>query len=114
MKELDELIPNSKLNKGEKTHWNNTTLVSRTPHTHNSAVSTPFYTYMWAEPTVKLPCSRRGNRDMYIASVTPYSLQTVNCQFVNFVHLEKGLITYTVLHFAVLLITVTVTCVGVW
>ena len=27
---------------------------------------------MWAEPTVKLPCSRSDNRGMYIASVTPY------------------------------------------
>ena len=27
---------------------------------------------MWAEPTVKLPCSRRDNLGMYVASVTPY------------------------------------------
>ena len=29
---------------------------------------------MWAEPMVKLPCSRRGNHMMYIVSVTPYIL----------------------------------------
>ena len=27
---------------------------------------------MWVEPTVKLPCSRRGYHKMYIVSVTPY------------------------------------------
>ena len=27
---------------------------------------------MWAKPTVKLPCSRRGYHEMYIVSVTPY------------------------------------------
>ena len=28
---------------------------------------------MWVEPMVKLLCSRRGNYDMYIVSVTPYT-----------------------------------------
>ena len=46
-------------------------LVSRN-HTDNSVVSTPFYTSMWAEPMVKHLCSRRGDHEMYIASVTPY------------------------------------------
>ena len=32
------------------------------------------YTYMWVEPTVKLLCSRRGNRGMYLMSVTPYTI----------------------------------------
>ena len=48
-------------------------LVSRTPSpTHNSVVYAPFYTSMWVEPMVELLCSRRGNRKMYITSVTPY------------------------------------------
>ena len=40
----------------------------------NSVASAPFYTSKWAESTVKLPCSRRGNHEMYIASVTPYKI----------------------------------------
>ena len=31
-----------------------------------------FYTSVWVEPMVKLPCSRRGNHTMYIANITPY------------------------------------------
>ena len=34
--------------------------------------STLLYTLMWAEPTLELQCSRRGNQGMYIMSVTPY------------------------------------------
>ena len=38
-----------------------------------SAVSTlPFILLLWAEPTVKWVCSRRGNHEIYIASGTPY------------------------------------------
>ena len=48
-------------------------LVSRTLHT---LVRSPhsFYTSMWVEPTVNLPCSRRGNHTICIASVTPNTL----------------------------------------
>ena len=58
---------------GVATPSNLLTLLYLEPHTHNSAVSTPLYTYMWAEPMVKLLCSRRGNQRMYIVSVTPYT-----------------------------------------
>ena len=46
-------------------------IVPRTLHTIVWSLHS-FYTSMWVEPTVKLPCSRRGNHAMYIASVTPY------------------------------------------
>ena len=74
-------------------------LVSRTPHT-NSAVSAPFYTSKWAEPMVRLPCSRRGNYEMYIASVTPYTNITDTrisrdfFDFAEFVHLTAKTIRF--------------------
>ena len=63
------------------TAWNGNTFLSPyslslllyTSLLSHNVVSTLVYTLMWVESTYYLQCSRRGNRGMYIMSVTPYT-----------------------------------------